>query len=71
MFHIYHIRYALHTVFVQAYHEIISTAALESYAWVQIPALNHLSEVTTLGEVLPLAVKWEDYLPQSDIVRTK
>lgn len=43
LFHIYHRHtpYMLH-MFVKMYHEIVSTPALESYAWVKIPALLFL-----------------------------
>lgn len=67
LFRMYHIQYAIHTMFIKVYHEIISTAALESYAWVQISALPFIRGMT-LGKVLPLSVY---YLPQRGIVRTK
>lgn len=71
LFHMYHIRYALHTMFVNVCHEIVSTATLESYAWVHFPALLFIRGMT-LGKVLPLSVKWEYYyyLHQNGIVRT-
>lgn len=73
LFRIYHRHtpYILH-MFVKMYHEIVSTPALESYAWVKIPALP-FTRGMTLGKVHLLSVKWEYYycLPQSSVVKMK
>lgn len=48
LFHMYHRHtpYILLIMFVKVYHEIVSTPALESFAWVKIPVLLFTRGIT-------------------------